>query len=127
MVSERRLNNAKMANNPKPAAMVNSTLDRMESTPKVITLNNAAVNVISLFRYRGQNKANNKIPAAARLSKKRNTSDATSTSNISKPYYFFCGLMGVFKNRSEEHTSELQSRGHLVCRLLLEIKKIDKE
>src|SRR5690625_5692496 len=26
--------------------------------------------------------------------------------------------------RSEEHTSELQSRGHLVCRLLLEKKKI---
>src|SRR5690625_4694337 len=25
--------------------------------------------------------------------------------------------------RSEEHTSELQSRGHLVCRLLLEEKK----
>src|SRR5690625_6887747 len=42
---------------------------------------------------------------------------------------------GVFENilsndqpidrleRSEEHTSELQSRGHLVCRLLLEKKK----
>src|SRR2546429_6867055 len=27
--------------------------------------------------------------------------------------------------RSEEHTSELQSRLHLVCRLLLEKKKID--
>src|SRR5690625_6209730 len=27
--------------------------------------------------------------------------------------------------RSEEHTSELQSRGHLVCRLLLENKKED--
>src|SRR5690625_6494851 len=27
------------------------------------------------------------------------------------------------KSRSEEHTSELQSRGHLVCRLLLEKKK----
>src|SRR5690625_6392185 len=26
--------------------------------------------------------------------------------------------------RSEEHTSELQSRGHLVCRILLEKKKI---
>src|SRR5437660_6221886 len=26
------------------------------------------------------------------------------------------------KTRSEEHTSELQSRGHLVCRLLLEKK-----
>src|SRR5439155_8665936 len=31
----------------------------------------------------------------------------------------FCGR----GNRSEEHTSELQSRGHLVCRLLLEKKK----
>src|SRR5690625_1677727 len=29
-----------------------------------------------------------------------------------------------FKARSEEHTSELQSRGHLVCRLLLEKKNI---
>src|SRR5207253_6032206 len=28
--------------------------------------------------------------------------------------------------RSEEHTSELQSRGHLVCRLLLEKKKNTK-
>src|SRR5207253_4185034 len=28
--------------------------------------------------------------------------------------------------RSEEHTSELQSRGHLVCRLLLEKKKNKK-
>src|SRR5690625_6858625 len=27
------------------------------------------------------------------------------------------------KYRSEEHTSELQSRGHIVCRLLLEKKK----
>src|SRR3989442_10844023 len=29
--------------------------------------------------------------------------------------------------RSEEHTSELQSRPHLVCRLLLEKKKKTKE
>src|SRR5437870_1384067 len=29
----------------------------------------------------------------------------------------------LIPNRSEEHTSELQSRGHLVCRLLLEKKK----
>src|SRR6266508_6117035 len=32
------------------------------------------------------------------------------------------GLLKL-KLRSEEHTSELQSRGHLVCRLLLEKKK----
>src|SRR5439155_10023956 len=30
----------------------------------------------------------------------------------------------IFGFRSEEHTSELQSRGHLVCRLLLEKKNI---
>src|SRR5690554_6973464 len=29
----------------------------------------------------------------------------------------------IFTKRSEEHTSELQSRPHLVCRLLLEKKK----
>src|SRR5690625_5558386 len=29
----------------------------------------------------------------------------------------------TISGRSEEHTSELQSRGHLVCRLLLEKKK----
>src|SRR2546429_4400480 len=31
------------------------------------------------------------------------------------------------ENRSEEHTSELQSRLHLVCRLLLEKKKKKQE
>src|SRR5437870_11491751 len=33
------------------------------------------------------------------------------------------GAVVVMPFRSEEHTSELQSRGHLVCRLLLEKKK----
>src|SRR5690625_5496396 len=34
------------------------------------------------------------------------------------------GILQFFSAlRSEEHTSELQSRGHLVCRLLLEKKK----
>src|SRR5690554_8214740 len=33
-------------------------------------------------------------------------------------------LSGLAAGRSEEHTSELQSRPHLVCRLLLEKKKI---
>src|SRR5690625_6477707 len=35
-------------------------------------------------------------------------------------------LSAVTSLRSEEHTSELQSRGHLVCRLLPEKKKIYK-
>src|SRR3712207_8165260 len=32
----------------------------------------------------------------------------------------------AYGGRSEEHTSELQSRQYLVCRLLLEKKKINK-
>src|SRR5690625_6705407 len=39
---------------------------------------------------------------------------------------FMCTRIPISKphstSRSEEHTSELQSRGHLVCRLLLEKK-----
>src|SRR5690625_7960719 len=31
--------------------------------------------------------------------------------------------VSLLTHRSEEHTSELQSRGHLVCRLLLDKKK----
>src|SRR5687768_18204638 len=37
------------------------------------------------------------------------------------------GLVGREVHRSEEHTSELQSRLHLVCRLLLEKKKKKKK
>src|SRR5437870_9262571 len=38
------------------------------------------------------------------------------------------GFAGAnWRQRSEEHTSELQSRGHLVCRLLLEKKKKKKK
>src|SRR5207253_3563745 len=36
---------------------------------------------------------------------------------------FCCQIRRAWR-RSEEHTSELQSRGHLVCRLLLEKQKL---
>src|SRR5690625_6655868 len=38
-------------------------------------------------------------------------------------YRCFHHFYNRYLTRSEEHTSELQSRGHLVCRLLLEKKK----
>src|SRR5690606_42002053 len=46
-------------------------------------------------------------------------------SQFKKPAYpsrgrLFCCAPGVVRGRSEEHTSELQSRENLVCRLLLE-------
>src|SRR5690554_7133679 len=40
----------------------------------------------------------------------------------SSPRRFHIRCHGTLKIRSEEHTSELQSRPHLVCRLLLEKK-----
>src|SRR5207253_9808707 len=39
---------------------------------------------------------------------------------------FAARVVGPLRKRSEEHTSELQSRGHLVCRLLLEKKNKKK-
>src|SRR2546430_13632332 len=37
--------------------------------------------------------------------------------------FIFMDFRGIPANRSEEHTSELQSQSNLVCRLLLEKKK----
>src|SRR5207253_3421375 len=48
-----------------------------------------------------------------------------STSQIMRTPAVGLGVrQGLDEGRSEEHTSELQSRGHLVCRLLLEKKKL---
>src|SRR5437870_6700698 len=41
-----------------------------------------------------------------------------------RPRPAVCSSAASSTSRSEEHTSELQSRGHLVCRLLLEKKKV---
>src|SRR2546429_4211099 len=47
---------------------------------------------------------------------------------LSAPAFYYYFLPPIYslgaKPRSEEHTSELQSRLHLVCRLLLEKKKL---
>src|SRR5690625_5871180 len=43
----------------------------------------------------------------------------TMDSSMATDEYAFQFLGATMEGRSEEHTSELQSRGHLVCRLLL--------
>src|SRR2546426_7938686 len=43
--------------------------------------------------------------------------------NLPDAVFLFTDSLLVFDNRSEEHTSELQSPCNLVCRLLLEKKK----
>src|SRR5258707_8969804 len=42
---------------------------------------------------------------------------------FSRHFGTYCGQRAGQRCRSEEHTSELQSRQYLVCRLLLEKKK----
>src|SRR5690625_6538817 len=52
-----------------------------------------------------------------------NLPDLTPLRNIGNPDLKPETSVTMDLGRSEEHTSELQSRGHLVCRLLLEKKK----
>src|SRR5437660_3671309 len=56
--------------------------------------------------------------------------DETGRTQLPRPFPFMhtidprqYSMQLMQSTRSEEHTSELQSRGHLVCRLLLEKKK----
>src|SRR5690625_6331706 len=53
------------------------------------------------------------------------SSSQASTASASSPSSYW--LTTRSSRRSEEHTSELQSRGQLVCRLLLEKKKIKQQ
>src|SRR2546429_6869880 len=53
------------------------------------------------------------------------TAAPTSTSPMTPPLTY-SGLTRETEVRSEEHTSELQSRLHLVCRLLLEKKNLSR-
>src|SRR5207253_6126093 len=55
----------------------------------------------------------------------RRTAFCVSSRNHRSTKFSQLELVGIkcSTKRSEEHTSELQSRGHLVCRLLLEKKK----
>src|SRR2546422_8047620 len=78
----------------------------------------------TLFRSVGTDKASSRWRSPARqspgspsrLRRRRPTSSCTRP----RP-------AAAARNRSEEHTSELQSRLHLVCRLLLEKKKKKKQ
>src|SRR2546422_5391460 len=56
------------------------------------------------------------VPASATFSWASTTATSPSSARSASP-------TGSHERRSEEHTSELQSRLHLVCRLLLEKKK----
>src|SRR5690625_3288473 len=58
--------------------------------------------------------------ASRETAKRSNLAGESRLRLLRQPFPVLLGL------RSEEHTSELQSRGHLVCRLLLEKKEDDR-
>src|SRR2546429_6096261 len=80
----------------------------------------------TLFRSNVSNRSSETIP--------RRASSRVKTRSLSRKATYFAIARSwgskhspltpsVFPGRSEEHTSELQSRLHLVCRLLLEKKQ----
>src|SRR5690554_7600891 len=70
-------------------------------------------------------KEGDKIEVRAKVSFYENRGDYQLIVDAMKPAGEGALLLAFqkLKERSEEHTSELQSRPHLVCRLLLEKKK----
>src|SRR3712207_8472797 len=73
----------------------------------------------TLFRSPQQNEGKTIDHARYRI-----TYETKSVNNTGvTPYVYYTDEMRLDIGRSEEHTSELQSRQYLVCRLLLEKKK----
>src|SRR3712207_7578651 len=82
----------------------------------------------TLFRSPEQTEVIRRAPLASRLTWCSRSSSAQASSMSRPPATRSVStgsttlVSGVVVNRSEEHTSELQSRQYLVCRLLLEKK-----
>src|SRR5690625_6959571 len=75
-------------------------------------------NVPHMIIYVNRNVLEGRIRESTMAGKNRNTRQTTNVIKLIRRINQKLNSM-----RSEEHTSELQSRGHLVCRLLLEKKK----
>src|SRR5437899_6391328 len=74
----------------------------------------------TLFPYTTLFRSISLMSVVGSPSTSRRSASAPSSTTPSLPGY---GLRLPDSSRSEEHTSELQSLRHLVCRLLLEKKK----
>src|SRR3712207_8946245 len=81
--------------------------------------------------FRSQDRRPERLSNFPSISQPPSSELWTSTLSVSSPggsHYANCLSLSIKQHigsRSEEHTSELQSRQYLVCRLLLEKKKTD--
>src|SRR5438309_4057446 len=78
--------------------------------------------VSSFFYWYGAHRDLHSFPTRRSSDLSGRTSSASCVYMLSA--VMICFTLAVQLVRSEEHTSELQSQFHLVCRLLLEKKKI---
>src|SRR2546429_7106992 len=79
---------------------------------------------IVLFSVNQANKGMVTVQTAKVTKQDSLVSLVTASGEIKPTTYTNIAAQGYGRIRSEEHTSELQSRLHLVCRLLLEKKNI---
>src|SRR5207253_10997578 len=102
----------------RPPTPVTSTL----SLPDALPISHWSDLTNSICEQRYSNLPNTASPAA-RVPSAPPTSCVVSFAAIAATTArSIASASSVWPRRSEEHTSELQSRGHLVCRLLLEKK-----
>src|SRR3712207_6963275 len=76
--------------------------------------------------FRSRFSADHRVSGRIRTSGTASGCEAASMSPFTGLPGRLVSLPGAFAGRSEEHTSELQSRQYLVCRLLLEKKKNER-
>src|SRR5690554_7191731 len=108
----------------------------------------ASVDVSNLYLFRGLDLSNGSPALAGTLEYEHQSGayagiwSSSGDDTLGTEVDFYLGYQGAINDfsynlsylnyyypqtRSEEHTSELQSRPHLVCRLLLEKKKKKKQ
>src|SRR2546428_5762299 len=114
---------------PRPcakASQANAALLRSTEMPSAAQLAHRSPNAGSATARRAAVKS---CPTVSRLAATPNSArsrseNATTERGNLVPVQAQTGLSSLRAARSEEHTSELQSRSDLVCRLLLEKKKL---
>src|SRR5947209_12587674 len=82
----------------------------------------------TLFRsdHRARGARDELHPGQARRGRRHRRGDPAGAAERCALAERLNGAVGAGAARSEEHTSELQSRQYLVCRLLLEKKKYER-
>src|SRR5690625_1489495 len=88
-----------------------------------ISLDVRAGEIVALVGESGSGKSVTSMTSMGLLPRNARTGGSTRVGDAAIEKLDDRGIRRVRGARSEEHTSELQSRGHLVCRLLLEIQK----